>query len=42
MYVVKSKKLERELFGLKFPNPVGLAAGELKHHQFKKRLNPRG
>ena len=24
---VKNPKLERELFGLKFPNPVGLAAG---------------
>ena len=27
MFQVKSPKLERELFGLKFPNPVGLAAG---------------
>lgn len=27
MYLVKNEKLERELFGLKFPNPVGLAAG---------------
>lgn len=27
MFVVKSKKLERELFGLTFSNPVGLAAG---------------
>lgn len=26
-YVVKDVRLERELFGLKFPNPVGLAAG---------------
>lgn len=26
-YCVESPKLERELFGLKFPNPVGLAAG---------------
>jgi len=26
-YRVEDKKLERELFGLKFPNPVGLAAG---------------
>ena len=27
LYLVEDKKLERELFGLKFKNPVGLAAG---------------
>lgn len=27
MYLVEDEKLERELFGLKFKNPVGLAAG---------------
>lgn len=27
VYVIKDKKLERNLFGLTFPNPVGLAAG---------------
>jgi dihydroorotate dehydrogenase len=27
VYVVKDKKLERKVFGLTFPNPVGLAAG---------------
>lgn len=27
VYAVEDKKLERELFGLKFKNPVGLAAG---------------
>ena len=27
LYEVKDKRLERELFGLKFKNPVGLAAG---------------
>lgn len=27
MYVVNSPKLEREVAGMKFPNPVGLAAG---------------
>lgn len=27
MYTVQSPKLEREVFGIKFPNPVGLAAG---------------
>jgi dihydroorotate dehydrogenase len=26
-YVIKDKRLERQLFGLTFPNPVGLAAG---------------
>lgn len=26
-FLVQDKKLEREVFGLKFPNPVGLAAG---------------
>ena len=27
LYVINDKRLERELFGLKFKNPVGLAAG---------------
>ncbi|AKD03499.1 dihydroorotate dehydrogenase [Pontibacter korlensis] len=27
MFKVEDRRLERELFGLKFPNPVGLAAG---------------
>ena len=27
LYVIKDKRLEREVFGLKFDNPVGLAAG---------------
>lgn len=27
MFLIKDKRLERELFGLKFKNPVGLAAG---------------
>ena len=27
IYVLKDKRLERHLFGLTFPNPVGLAAG---------------
>lgn len=27
LYEVKDKRLEREVFGIKFPNPVGLAAG---------------
>lgn len=27
LYEVKDKRLEREVFGIRFPNPVGLAAG---------------
>lgn len=27
LYAIRDKRLEREVFGLKFPNPVGLAAG---------------
>ena len=27
IYVLKDKRLEQKLFGLNFPNPVGLAAG---------------
>lgn len=27
IYTVKDQRLEKELFGIKFPNPVGLAAG---------------
>jgi dihydroorotate dehydrogenase len=27
MYVIEDTRLEREVFGIKFPNPVGLAAG---------------
>ncbi|MBR6277936.1 MAG: dihydroorotate dehydrogenase (quinone), partial [Bacteroidales bacterium] len=27
LYQVKDKKFEREVFGIKFPNPIGLAAG---------------
>ncbi len=33
LYVVKDKRLEREVFGLKFDNPVGLAAGFDKNAQ---------
>ncbi len=35
-YGVNDKRLEREVFGLKFPNPVGLAAGfdkDAKHYE---------
>ena len=27
LFQIKNSKLEREVFGIKFPNPVGLAAG---------------
>ena len=42
IYVVKDKKLERELFGLKFPNPVGLAAGFDKQASFYKEFSSLG
>lgn len=34
LYKTKDERLERELFGLKFKNPVGLAAGFDKNAQF--------
>jgi len=34
LFKFKNKKLEREVFGIKFPNPVGLAAGFDKEAQF--------
>jgi len=42
MYVVKDKRLERELFGLKFPNPVGLAAGFDKQASFYQEFSSLG
>jgi len=39
MYVVKHQKLERKLFGLTFPNPVGLAAGFDKDAKLYKELS---
>ena len=36
IYKVEDKRLEKELFGLKFPNPVGLAAGFDKQASFYK------
>jgi dihydroorotate dehydrogenase len=42
MFVVKDKRLERELFGLKFPNPVGLAAGFDKQASFYKEFSSLG
>lgn len=39
LYQVKSPKLEREVFGIKFPNPVGLAAGFDKNAVLFKELS---
>jgi dihydroorotate dehydrogenase len=38
-YLVKDKRLEREVFGLTFPNPVGLAAGFDKDAKLYKELS---
>jgi len=42
MYKVNDKRLEREVFGLKFPNPVGLAAGFDKDAKLYKELSNLG
>lgn len=39
LYEVKDKRLEREVFGIKFPNPVGLAAGFDKNAVLYKELS---
>ena len=39
IYVVEDKRLEREVFGLKFKNPVGLAAGFDKNAVLYKELS---
>lgn len=39
LYTVKDKRLEREVFGLKFKNPVGLAAGFDKDAKLYKELS---
>ena len=38
LYTVNDKRLERTVFGLKFPNPVGLAAGFDKNAVLYKEL----
>ena len=38
-FQIKNEKLERELFGIKFPNPVGLAAGFDKNAVLYKELS---
>lgn len=42
MYVLDDARLERELFGLKFKNPVGLAAGFDKNAQLYNELSDFG
>ena len=39
LFQIKHPKLEREVFGLKFPNPVGLAAGFDKNAVLYKQLS---
>ena len=39
IFQIKDAKLERELFGIKFPNPVGLAAGFDKNAVLYKELS---
>ena len=39
LYVVNDKRLEREVFGLKFINPIGLAAGFDKDATLYKELS---
>ncbi|HSP40391.1 MAG TPA: hypothetical protein VLN46_03085, partial [Gillisia sp.] len=41
-YHVKDDRLEREVFGIKFKNPVGLAAGFDKNAQLFKELDSLG
>ncbi|MFA7448580.1 MAG: quinone-dependent dihydroorotate dehydrogenase [Weeksellaceae bacterium] len=42
MYVVKDKRLERDVFGLKFKNPIGLAAGFDKDAKLYNELSDLG
>lgn len=42
LYVLEDKRLEREVFGLKFKNPVGLAAGFDKDAKLYKELSNLG
>ncbi|AVR43951.1 dihydroorotate dehydrogenase (quinone) [Christiangramia fulva] len=41
-FLLQDKRLEREVFGLKFPNPVGLAAGFDKDAKLYKELSALG
>lgn len=42
LFVIEDKRLEREVFGLKFENPVGLAAGFDKDAKLYKELSNLG
>lgn len=42
IYVVQNEKLEREVFGMKFPNPIGLAAGFDKDAELYDELSAFG
>lgn len=42
MFTIEDKRLEREVFGLKFKNPVGLAAGFDKNAELYKELSNLG
>jgi dihydroorotate dehydrogenase len=42
MYVVEDKRLERDVFGLKFKNPIGLAAGFDKDAKLYQELSHLG
>ena len=39
MYSVNHPKLERHVFGIRFPNPIGLAAGFDKDARLYKELS---
>lgn len=41
-FTVKNAKLERRVFGLNFPNPVGLAAGFDKDGKYYKAMSALG
>lgn len=41
-FVLEDKKLEREVFGLKFKNPIGLAAGFDKNAEFFEEMGELG
>ena len=42
LYSFSNPKLEREVFGIKFPNPVGLAAGFDKNADYYKQMSALG
>ena len=42
LYLVNDKRLKTEVFGLKFPNPVGLAAGFDKNATMIKAMKSFG